>query len=392
MNKKFCFKAILFSLLFASCANEKAGTQTLPVEPVDTVSVVVDTVPEVKEDTVVPLVADSQINLAASFYAGLNCDTLALSKDQNIAWAKYSKQIGDLKKKSFSTLAKADSLVGADMSDLRERCNFVFYPFSGPDFLYPISLFPDADYYFMVGLEPPGKMDTTINADKRYFDMYTKSLKIYMHSSFFRTLSMKNDFNSEEIDGTAPVISMLMAMKDCQIISTRDVEIDSTGAVVDAVGDKKRRMVEFKFFKKETPLHEQTLYYFSGNVNNQGFPQNLQTYLDTTLPKYEVVTYLKAASYLLHEAYFSKMRNIILDYSFAVLEDDSGIPYRFFKDNWDVQLYGKYVKPINIFKPKTYQTDLEEVYDTCSSIKPLPIRIGYNHQSNWCVARKKENK
>ncbi|MCQ2189555.1 MAG: hypothetical protein MJZ00_06560 [Paludibacteraceae bacterium] len=392
MNKKFCFKAILFSLLFASCANEKAGNQTLPVEPVDTVSVVVDTVPEVKEDTVVPLVADSQINLAASFYAGLNCDTLALSKDQNIAWAKYSKQIGDLKKKSFSTLAKADSLVGADMSDLRERCNFVFYPFSGPDFLYPISLFPDADYYFMVGLEPPGKMDTTINADKRYFDMYTKSLKIYMRSSFFRTLSMKNDFNSEEIDGTAPVISMLMAMKDCQIISTRDVEIDSTGAVVDAVGDKKRRMVEFKFFKKETPLHEQTLYYFSGNVNNQGFPQNLQTYLDTTLPKYEVVTYLKAASYLLHEAYFSKMRNIILDYSFAVLEDDSGIPYRFFKDNWDVQLYGKYVKPINIFKPKTYQTDLEEVYDTCSSIKPLPIRIGYNHQSNWCVARKKENK
>lgn len=392
MNVGVGLKALVFSLFVASCANankdkkpsEKDG-DSVSVVAVDTLSM--QEAPKPCKE----LVGNPQINRAAKFYAGLSCEGIKLTDEEKSVWTSYSKQMASMKTKSFATLAKADSLVEADMSDVRQRYNYVFYPFSGPDFLYPITLFPNADYYFMAGLEEPGKIDTTINADQRYFNKYTSSLRIYMRSSFFRTLSMKNDLASEEIDGIAPVISMLMALENCQMISIRDVEIDSTGAIVESTS-KKRKMVEIKFFQEKTPTHEQTLYYFSGNMHDGGFPKHLRAYADATLSKYQVVTYLKAASYLMHETYFSKIRNVVLDYSFAVLEDDSGIPYRFFKDNWDVQLYGKYMHPISIFNAVAYQKDLEAIYAEGKGIKPLPIRIGYNNPSNWMIARKKDNK
>lgn len=405
VNIGFC--AMLLSLFIASCTNvapdrrSKGAADSVASASADTASKLAGDKSdllteagkiELAEPEVLKLVGDSQINRASKFYAGLSCEGIKLTDEEKEAWTKYSKSIGQMKKKSFATLSKADSLVVADMSDVRERCNYVFYPFSGPDFLYPITLFPNADFYFMAGLEAPGNIDTKINAESRYFNKYTSSLKIYMRSSFFRTLSMKNDFRSEEIDGIAPVISMLMALEDCQVISIRDVDIDENGAIVDAAADKKRRMVEIKFFQEKTPQHLQTLYYFSGNMHDGGFPKNLKEYAAATLPNYQVVTYLKAASYLMHETYFSKIRNIVLDYSFAVLEDDSGIPYRFFKDNWDVSLYGKYLHPISIFNAVAYQKDLEEVYATSKDIKKLPIRIGYNNPSNWMIARKKADK
>lgn len=384
------FYALMFSLFAASCANGNGNSENQSnVAANDTLPVASDTLAVQESEPVKQqLVGDPQINRAAKFYAGLSCDGIKLTDEEKKAWSNYSTQIGSLKRKSFATLSKADSLVVADMSDVRERCNYVFYPFSGPDFLYPITLFPNADYYFMAGLEAPGNIDTTINANARYFNKYTSSLKIYMRSSFFRTLSMKNDLHSEEIDGIAPVISMLMALEECQLISIRNVDIDENGAIVDATG-KKCRMVELKFFQEKTPTHLQTLYYFSGNMHDGGFPKNMKEYAEATLPKYQVVTYLKAASYLMHETYFSKIRNVVLDYSFAVLEDDSGIPYRFFKDDWDVSLYGKYLHPISIFNKVAYQKDLEQVYATSKDIKHLPIRIGYNNPSNWMIARKK---
>lgn len=382
------FSSLVLSVLFSSCAN--AGSEAPNAElGCDTVPVRCDTI-ELQEPLVPLFAADGELNRAAKFYAGVDTSGIELSPQERKKWADYSRQVGKLAAKSFATLSKADSLVGADMSDVRERCDYLFYPFSGPDFLYPVTLFPDADYYFMAGLESAGSVDTAVNADSRYFDKYTSSLKIYMRCSFFRTLSMKKDLRSEEIDGIAPVISMLMALKDCQLVSLRNVDFDEEGAIVDAEEGRKPRMVEFRFFQGRTPEHLQTLYYYSGNMSDGVFPKKLRAYAEATFTKHRVATYLKAASYLMHESYFSKIRDLVLDYSFAVLEDDSGIPYRFFKDEWDVALYGKYLHPISIFNKVAYQKDLEEVYATSDAVKPLPFRIGYNNPSNWLLARKRK--
>lgn len=377
-----CLACLCMALLLGCVEGNKGKTSR---RQKDTVSVeaVQDSL---QEPVLKDLVEDSAVNKAARFYAGIECDSSSLTEKQLDMWKSYSKKIGGLIKISSSTLRKADTLMARDMADLRDSCDFVFYPFSGPDFLYPITLFPDADYYFLAGLEPTGTIDTTMNAEENYFRKYTSSLNVYLQCSFFRTLSMHNDFDSEEIDGILPVISMLMAHSDCKIISSRFLDIAEDGTLVDTVGGKKPFLAEIKFFQPKSPYHEQTLYYMSANLHDRSYKESFAAYLDATLPKHHVVTYLKAASYLMHKPYFSKIREAILGHSMAILEDDSGIPYKYLKD-WNVSLYGTYMKPLKLFGKYVYQTDLMERYET-DSVRPLNFRIGYNNPSNWLCARK----
>lgn len=315
------------------------------------------------------LVGDSTLTLPAQRYAALVDD-----------------------KASLKTLAKVDSLVQADMMDIRQRAQVVYYPFSGPDFLYPYTLFPDADTYVMLGLEKTGspilddcEADSVTN-HKDVAKAYANALRVYLNSSFFRTNSMRNDLSSTTIDGTIPVISMLMAKSDCQIISITYKQLGDDGTMTDS--EKKSSWVEIRFFRNSTPQHEQTLYYFSCNAADSGLPARLHQYLNRSLEGRQVVTFLKAASYLMHKSYFSKIRNTILHHSFAVLQDDSGIPYRFFASDWDVTLYGTYKRPLRLFAEMTYQEDLDSLY-MGPDVRPLDFRIGYNKPSNWMCSRKK---
>ena len=141
--------------------------------------------------------------------------------------------------------------------------------------------------------------------------------------------------------------------------------------------------MEYKFFKKGSK-HEQTLYYFSTNVRNTDFDPNFKKYLDITLPKHTVGTYLKAASYMMHWTTFSDIRNYILDNSLAVIQDDSGIAYKHFDDRFDITLYGIYKHPLPSFDKRTYQPDLMKAYtENADKVKTLPFYIGYNDPSNW---------
>jgi hypothetical protein len=71
---------------------------------------------------------------------------------------------------------------------------------------------------------------------------------------------------------------------------------------------------------------------------------------------------LKAASYLNSRDYFSKTRNYILKSSNMVVQDDSGIPYKYFIDGtWDVKLYGGYKKVIPLFSSRI-QPDMVRAY------------------------------
>ncbi len=75
------------------------------------------------------------------------------------------------------------------------------------------------------------------------------------------------------------------------------------------------------------------------------------------------------------------VRNIILTKSALVMQDDSGIPYRFFKpEEWETHLYGSYTEPIPMFK-SSYEQDLFDAYQN-GNPKPMNFRMGYNRISN----------
>lgn len=351
----------------------------------DTCFVTVDSVEYVAPKA---LVGDSILNKAARFYAAIDRSEVPMSDSVAKQWASYQQIIAKYQKSSHNTLAMVDSLARTDFADFRSKVDYVFYPFSGADFLYPITLFPDADTYFLCGLERPGTPIESIVAKPKVLEAYRTALINLFYSSYFITKDMGTDLHNAEIDGTCPVLSMLMALEGYEIISIDYMSLDSLGNLT--VSEEKTRNIEMRFFKTGS-THEQRLLYFSGNAQNKSFNPALQAYIDKELPKHTVGSYLKAASYLLHWDSFSQMRDNILKYSLAIVQDDSGIPYRKLTPDFDVTLYGEYKHPWHEFAESCYQLDVKELYETqADSIHPLPFRIGYNWPSNWQCARKKQ--
>lgn len=339
--------------------------------------------------TAPPLVGDSAINRALRFYAGLSSDGIAINGTDSLQWGYYSNTIKSYIARTARNRAMVDSIARNDFADFRDSVDYVFYPFSGADFIYPATIFPDADTYFLCGLEKTGSpIGSEVRTNYAHYQAYSKALEYFFRASYFITKYMSTDFHNDELDGVCPVITMLMATADREIISIKHKAFDENGSIIDA--DDKSDLLEIKFFRSGSN-HEQTLYYASGNVVNNRFDERMKKYLDATLPKHRVGSYLKAASYLMHHDAFSAMRDYVLNYSQAVVEDDSGIPYHFFTPNFDVTLYGIYKRPLADFGPECYQTDLQEVYNrNARSIHPLPFRIGYNNPSNWLCARRKK--
>jgi hypothetical protein len=122
----------------------------------------------------------------------------------------------------------------------------------------------------------------------------------------------------------------------------------------------------------------QSVYYFSCDLADGAFRKDSPLYrlfdgLDG------VTTFIKSGSYLLHYGDFSNIRTMILRKSVYVLEDDTGVPYRYFKrQGWEIQLYGAYAKPVEDFPAVVEQKDLEAAYeDPAGNVRKLPFHFGY---------------
>jgi hypothetical protein len=88
---------------------------------------------------------------------------------------------------------------------------------------------------------------------------------------------------------------------------------------------------------------------------------------------------LKSASYLLHRPHFSIARTFLLERSQTLVQDDSGIPVRWFNpDQWHLRVFGSYPGPIPMFA-RFYQRDLAAlVAGQTGSI--LDFSFGYRHR------------
>jgi hypothetical protein len=117
------------------------------------------------------------------------------------------------------------------------------------------------------------------------------------------------------------------------------------------------------------------LYYFSINLADDRMKPN-KPFLTYLAGLKGMTTFFKATSYLTHQKGFSIIRDEVLAGSAAILQDDSGIPYKFFlAAPWQVQLYGAYDTPYIPFAYRE-QRDLRAAYEN-SKPKPLNFRIGY---------------
>jgi hypothetical protein len=270
-------------------------------------------------------------------------------------------------------------------SELQKRnsANTLFYPFGGPDILNANIFYPNAENYILIGLEPVGQLPDickmTVEQTNKYLGDVWYSLKDIFRRSYFITGNMIGALKKNSVNGSVPLLTLFLKRSGYHIVSLKMVGVDSTGSwqMADSLKGRKGITNGVRIeFAADTGRRIQSVFYFQTDISDEGLKKNhgFTKYL-ANLP--ECHTYLKAASYLMHGKDFSKIRNTIFEKSSTILQDDSGIAYSYFdKNNWDIHLYGKYVRPGKEFS-WINETDLAKAY-TDPSIKQVPFTLGYN--------------
>lgn len=293
-------------------------------------------------------------------------------------------------------LQKMREWVKQELNFACEKKNTIFYPFSGPDFLNIQILFPCGENYILFGLEPPGKLREIEKLNQKemqnYFSYIQSSLYSILNYSFFRTNDMKIDF-FKKLDGIAPILLTFLAYNQNKIIRITDVTLINENSIVENRSDSGIPGIRIYFIDSLNHNTIKKITYFQIDISNDNINKNTY-FLENLKKESPFFTFLKAASYLMHNESFSIIRDFILSNSEIVLQDDSGIPLKFFdQKKWNLTFYGMYVEPIPLFKRK-YQQDLRKVYLNKNNIKPLPFGTGYNFYpgtSNLMLAIKKNH-
>ncbi len=335
--------------------------------------------------------ADRLVNDASRFIAGMDLDTASklYSLTKTDDWKQYKTtfdsawKILDTGRMSPQRKWTAEELKIPNTNGLD-----LWYPFSGPDFLNAYLHFPNAKNYYFVALEPPGELPQLEKMKdkemKSYLSHVFKALNDLMNKSYFITSYMGGDLQKGKANGTVPIICLFMARMDCQVLKVETIDIDNDGKVIipktaaESVHKNPIKGVRIDFVPSDK-REIRSLYYWSVNVHDTEIKTGPEfTKYVASLGK--VNTYIKAASYLMHADDFKVMRDMTLSQSEVLLQDDTGIAYRFFNaSEWKITLFGKYAKPVKNF-PWINEPDLAKAFKD-STVKPLPFHIGYHWQT-----------
>ena len=376
----------------------------------------IDVQPEVEETLVVEVEKeaetpqDSKFDDLSQFLAGYNGSdgSYLKSLESSDEFKNYQLNINALWKRTDAKLPAIKEWSSIELADANTDGGTLFYPFSGADFLHADLFFPDHDNIAMIALEPIGTFPDLIDKSKdTTFQVYMLQLKKSMNAilglSFFRTIAMADDFKSE-LDGTLHVLMHFMARTNHKVLYQEKVAIQPNGELTNdlsSISDSTYIGNRY-YFQRNGEDKVRTLTYFAVNMQNVPYvsrgglvAKGLDTRTDL-VAYFKALniksTYLKSASYLMHRPTFSIIRNLILNESEYLLQDDSGIPVQFFDTKkWDLTFYGNYIQPISLFEERL-QEDLKEIYLEKENVKPLPFGIGYQFRkgtSNLMKAKKK---
>jgi hypothetical protein len=237
----------------------------------------------------------------------------------------------------------------------------------------------------MFALEAPGELPNLkeLESDTSYFSSIDKSLWSILNFSFFRTNSMKVDLKARDLNGAVHLISLFVKKTGNSIVDIKPADLDERGNIVSKKDSTNcfAKAIQIVYLNHVTKKKGE-IFYFSCDLSDSAILKDncLRNMIINLNNGY--TTYLKSASYLLHNGNFSWTRKMILSKSKNILQDDSGIPIRFIDSTWSKTFFGTYDKPIPLFKNK-FQEDLRLAYSpTNSNVKPLPFGIGYDYKLN----------
>jgi len=384
---------LLFTTLtffIASCGNRQSGGSSAAMKETPISKTTKDSIPDT---TFSKIPVDRKYNDITRYIAGMKgLDGSPYTNMENDStWIKFHKSFDDSWKELITKrLNIMDAWAATELAAERKSNLDIFYPLSGPDILHANTFFPNAKRYHLYALERNGALPDLSHMKtkeiKGYLSDVNVSLEDVFKRSYFITHEMMTALTTNKVNGTLPLICIFLVRTGHEIINVRYFHLNDDGTEAalnkDSLGTHHNDLVQV-YFKNNKNTSIQMVSYMKCDLSDNAYQKNsaLKNYF-ANMP--QSTTYLKSASYLLHYAFFSLFRNLILSKSKAILEDDTGIPYKYLpKTKWDVTLYGVYVKPVSDFSG-VFQDDLLKAYHDTTTTQPkkLPFSLGYHWGTN----------
>jgi hypothetical protein len=369
---------ILVVLLSSAACRRDTGRETLPGDPG----------PAASSSLPAPPPVDRALDDRFAFAAGLpgTSPTYAALQEET-PWKEFAGLSGKAWSDfDSSVLEPMDVWAGNDLREVREKTTTLFYPFGGPDLATAFALFPGATKTILIGLEPVGNLPDFDRASakerKDFFADLGALTSDFLTRGYFITMHMMDTYSLGNVDGALPVIGFFLKRGGYSVVDVKRLAPDEKGGWIETPYERLVKRPHRPYgvridYLKPGDAAIQSVYYFSCDVENTAFRVGLPLYRFFE-GLGNLTTFVKAGSYLLHWENFSTLRSLILDRSLFVLEDDTAVPYRFFKrGGWEVTLFGKYTTPVEDFT-NVEQKDLRQAYeDPSGSVRPLPFHFGY---------------
>ncbi|MBS1646904.1 MAG: hypothetical protein JST67_06145 [Bacteroidetes bacterium] len=394
--KHLIYAPLILSFGLTFCSNDEANTKVeIKTKAAIKNEVKVEKNTEVKEEDKSLNNQDTNnlYNATASVLAGLKSGTGSLhSFLDSAAWKENAAAIdSSWKRLERHRLNKMRAWRSKELTSVNENPKTLFYPFSGPDFLTAYTFFPEVENYVMLGLEPVGKLPEIKKMKgaeaQEYVQYFKTSLSDIFNKSYFITQYMGRDLQNQKVNGTLPIISFFIRRTGNQISDVKYLAFDNKNNIVEVPYTYKSN--EHKPFGVHISIVSQgkakNVYYFRYDVSNKKFNDTTSFLKYLQKMQAPVATYIKSASYLLHNNFMSNMLGFILKQSEYVVQDDTGVPFKYFveKNQWNYKVYGEYQKPVKNFNWLDRQPALQALFDKDSlNIPKLPFHLGYHWNTN----------
>ena len=189
---------------------------------------------EVKPEVVDTVKKDQGLDALGRFIAGLEQtdSTVYSNLEQESAWQEYKASADSSWKKLYDDrLGKMKTWQSETFSHRIQDSLKIFYPFSGPDFLHAYYLYPTANYFVLVALEPIQEAvqleGLSVRDRYNFLDSLRHSLRDSFKKSFFETNNMREDF--KRVKGVLPLLYWLMERTGHELLQQKFVYVDADG-------------------------------------------------------------------------------------------------------------------------------------------------------------------
>ncbi|MFZ9406509.1 MAG: hypothetical protein ACO26U_05380 [Burkholderiaceae bacterium] len=260
------------------------------------------------------------------------------------------------------------------LGDVKART--AFYPFSGPDVVTLLSLYPNAEHYLMVADQTP-EYDQVESAAAGGSRSQASAFECQMLAGFAqRGYYLTNDLIGK--NGPKPRFLTLLhhniAFAGARIESQRVLHLAPDGSVGLREAGQSPHGVRFALRNRDG--RTVTLDYLRIDLSNPGIEKTPGALQAMSRHAREAVL-LKSASHLLQKPYFSVLAEALVSNAQWITQDETGLDINPLSAGFNLTLYGKFVAAHPLWAANESSRRLAQYYATHTRTEDLPFYLGY---------------